>query len=106
MISVEKILLKAADIIDAGWTQRAEARDKSGEVVDPMGPAATNFCAIGAVRRAAWNDQALDAALNALRDEIGTSGLGNWNDSERMTGARVAAAMRATARRYRDCRAP
>lgn len=46
------VLLEAARIIERGWTQRATARDFAGREVEASSPAATCWCACGAIDRA------------------------------------------------------
>jgi hypothetical protein len=46
------VFRRAADLVAAGWSRGAPARDAAGVAVRPLDPAAAAFCLIGAVRRA------------------------------------------------------
>jgi len=50
----EKILLRAAELIALGWTQRTAARDAAGQKVRSTAPQATAWCVVGAVDRALY----------------------------------------------------
>lgn len=54
---VRALLVRAREIVRAGWTAEVYARDAGGREVEPVSPRARRFCAVGALIRA-------DAELN------------------------------------------
>ena len=118
------ILNAAADLIDVGWCQGTDARAESGLATSPHRDSAVEWCATGAVNRAAYADHggpdrtpdrewldrgyAYDHALEALQNELPeqygreempeATGIQAWNDSEGMTADVVAETMRRAAR--------
>jgi hypothetical protein len=49
-----KILLRAAELVEQGWTRGTAARAADGLKVRSMSPAATSWCVVGAVDRALY----------------------------------------------------
>ena len=91
--------LKAARAIISNpdrWTKNAEARDEHRYSVSPEDPSAVQWCAIGAIRKAASEIQETDVerthiepALNAIIDLYDLYDLGVWNDHPDRTHAEV-----------------
>jgi hypothetical protein len=54
----QKALLRAAELLEMGWTRGTAARDANGQKVRSTSPQATVWCVVGAV------DRALDELLN------------------------------------------
>lgn len=50
--NISQILVKAASLMELGWTTKAFARGKKEERVVPQNPEACKFCAIGSIQRA------------------------------------------------------
>ena len=50
----QKILLRAAELVEQGWTRRTAARAADGQKVRSTSPAATSWCVVGAVDRALY----------------------------------------------------
>ena len=51
---VKKVVEKALEYVELGWTQESYARDKKNNPVSPYVKEACKFCPTGAIRRAAW----------------------------------------------------
>jgi hypothetical protein len=49
-----KILLRAAELVEQGWTRGTAARAADGLKVRSMSPAATSWCLVGALDRALY----------------------------------------------------
>jgi hypothetical protein len=66
----QKILLRAAELIDQGWTRGTAARDADGQKVRSTSPQASAWCVVGAMDRALHELLNLDAyALLGLEIE-------------------------------------
>ncbi len=99
----EKLLRRAAELIELGWTRGTAARDIEGQKVRSTAPQATAWCVAGAVDRALYELFNLDVyallGLDAdaydtspclldllkelrrpLRRVLGGSNLAHWND--------------------------
>ena len=99
----QKILLRAAELLEMGWTRGTAARDAKGQKVRSTAPQATVWCVVGAVDRALYELLNLDvydrlgldvdaydtapcplAVLRALRRPLqrvlGRNDLAHWND--------------------------
>ena len=91
------IFLRAAELVEQGWTTTTMARDKGGDPVWWDDARAVRFCAMGAVWRASadagltLNDTRWLASL--LRESVGNSASG-WNDAPGRTAEEVAAKLR------------
>lgn len=90
--------MKAYEYIEKGWTQYAAARDAAGHPIEPEHPAATCWCAYGAIR-AAYSGVAIIDAFDRLRKVINGSSavlhaIHSWNDTASRTRAEVIAALR------------
>ena len=98
MNSVKQVLTDAAQLVRGGWTQGAEARDATGQSIEATKPAATCYCLVGAIRRAAPNCELSVESILALRKSpscpIGADGnpvgLIYWNDTAGRTADEVA----------------
>lgn len=73
--AVLDLLSLARAFVEAGHTKRAQARDEEGVRVDPCAPAAVQFCAEGALIRAAFElgcpTALCDAARGMVLDTLG-----------------------------------
>lgn len=85
-MSAEEVLRRAARLVERGWVQDEFARDERGNVVNPESPAACEWCAMGALMRAAAEDAAPDEARVSCLPYL-PSGLVRWNDAEGRTQA-------------------
>lgn len=84
----EKVLIGAKSIISHGWTQGREARDRNGLTEDFSSFAACNFCAIGAIKRAAielTEGFGVLSAIAVLKRSIGVEDVAAWNDDPART---------------------
>lgn len=71
------------------WTRGAQARDRCGRPIDPRGPTAVCFCALGAI----WKCGGSMAETSALFDQVITGeSIADWNDWPLTTHADVLAA--------------
>jgi hypothetical protein len=50
----QKVLLRAAELVELGWTRGTAARDADGQKVRSTSPQATAWCVVGAVDRALY----------------------------------------------------
>lgn len=95
-----EILLRAADIVDAGWCQHTMALDADGGEVTSFDDNAARFCVIGSIRRARLDtmlesdDCYPEEALLELLEVTDWDNLAEWNDEPVRTGAEVSAALR------------
>jgi hypothetical protein len=107
----QSVLLDAADLVDAGWSQQASARDADGVHVSTDDPHAVKFCPFGAiikvVRKGSQvhtkSQYALESAAAELLHRrinmrrVRRLSIPAWNDRPRRTAAQVAKAMREAA---------
>jgi hypothetical protein len=56
----QKIPLRAAELVEQGWTRGTAARDADGQKVRSMAPRAIGWCVVGAVDRALYELLNLD----------------------------------------------
>src|SRR5882724_12621102 len=101
--TLEKILLRAAELVAMGWTRGTAARDANGQKVRSTAPQASAWCVVGAVDRALYELLNVDVyallglevdaydtvpcpleVLRALRRPLervlGRHDLAHWND--------------------------
>lgn len=113
-----KILLRAAELVEQGWTCGTAARAPDGLKVRSMSPAATSWCVVGAVDRALYELLNIDVydllgldvvsydtapcpagvmseLRRPLRRTLGRASVAGWND-------RVCPDQAAAARLLRD----
>lgn len=50
----QKVLLRAAELVELGWTRGTAARDASGQKARSTAPSATAWCVVGAMDRALY----------------------------------------------------
>lgn len=50
-----RVIRRAQKLVEQGFTRKASARDRHGNVVNPLSKRAHRFCAVGALQRA-WSD--------------------------------------------------
>ena len=92
-MTTNAILLKAAKLVERGWTRGAGARNAIGEAVSPIAPLACRWCASGAITRAVYTtgaplrliDTAHRALINHLEldqapDDTDVEAVARWND--------------------------
>jgi len=97
-------LLRAAELIETGWTQHAGSCTLEGEAVDWYDERAQRFCLLSAIRRAVggqdW-DAKRHEEFHGLRvivlKAIGVEGAASWNDDPKRTQAEVVDALRKAA---------
>lgn len=96
-----EVLLKAAALVERGWTQDAGARSAKGNHVRSTGRAAVCWCAEGAIQKAAFGGDgyAYHFAKGALLRALPKRALSipDWNDAPGRTQAEVVAALKAAA---------
>ena len=78
--TLRSALRRVRDLIEAGWTQEAYARDCYGHRVSFDSLTACRFCLSGAISRAAprWESQCFDALRRQL--PLHGDGIVNFND--------------------------
>ena len=108
-----RVLDRAADYVDQGWTQGANARNADGDSWAPDSPDATCWCAMGGIKAALADlvnsktpDQhkwctVFDAALRGVHAETGIGSVSVWNDTDGQTAGGVAGGLRRSALRLR-----
>lgn len=99
---IAAVLRRAAELIaePERWTRETLARDANGKECQECSVKAVQWCALGAIVRAAadagigshWGD-----ASWALRLHLGIRNTGEWNDHPSRRHAEVLAALRAAA---------
>jgi predicted nucleotidyltransferase len=79
MIALEVLRTARAIVADPErWTREAYARDDTDNIVGVLGDRAVKFCALGSVKRAAFNIGAdLDVAVDLLYEACDQLGYGN-----------------------------
>jgi hypothetical protein len=101
-----RILLRAATLVESGWTQGAEARTSDGTVVDPWEQTAVAWSLLGAIVAAIEEHPdpeaelplaALAMALGALADAVDDDSLAGWNDVATRSQADATHVLRAAA---------
>ena len=75
------VIERALELVRKGWTQRANARDASGNAVSPIGTEACCWCLDGALLVA--SDSALEylQASISVSEALGGKGYIGWNDT-------------------------
>lgn len=84
-MKLSQILAVARNLIAQGWTQKTYARDKDGRPTPFGGPAATCWCASGAVQHAAADGFRAREALRIFRTATGGWPVAPWNDEPTRT---------------------
>lgn len=102
MTTTKDILLKAAEIVEQGWTQGEMARTAEDSKCGVSNPNACKFCMSGAIVRAVkeaqdGNYRRAIAAANLLVQRKGYPSMPHFNDASARTQAEVAAALREAA---------
>lgn len=93
MSAVADKLAEARKLIEAGWTQDAYARGKSGREVDPLGRGGVCYCAAGAIMHAEnCGIFVFSDGFHFLKRAIGGGNVYDWNDHRKRTQAEVIAA--------------
>jgi len=91
-----QILLRARELVAAGWTQGESARDAGGKKISPFSYKAVCFCALGATHRAEEELGATtaiwDSAIRKLHPFTEKWNVAGWNDTPGRTQADVLAA--------------
>jgi len=100
-------LMRAAEVVETGWTQCELARDASGMECKPSDSTAVCWCAEGALRRVfrgSADQDAYSVAFSRLHDAAAAklraagrwhvAALAVWNDDEDRTADQVATMMR------------
>lgn len=99
----QKILLRAAELVEQGWTSGTAARAADGQKVQSTSPVATAWCVVGAVDRALFELLNIDVydllgpdvarydtapcpagvmseLRRPLRQVLGRASVAGWND--------------------------
>jgi hypothetical protein len=103
MKTAKDILLKAAEIVEQGWTQGELARDENDGVRRTQRGYACKFCMTGAIFRAAGDaPEAYQVHLaltkaNTIVQLRGYASIPKYNDNRSRTQAEVAEALREAA---------
>lgn len=90
---VRKVLVVAKNLIKNGWTQGCYAKDANDHPIDSRSKYATNFCAAGAIHRAAddlnlsceYSIEAKEMILSIIKN----INIGDWNDRPSTTKDKV-----------------
>lgn len=106
MDEARAVLEGAAGLIErTGWTQGAQARMADGFCCDARAPWAVEFCARGALLRAAhdagFDQRAVTPAMHLLSAAIPTAkgyGVTSWNDRKGRKASTVVRALRRAAK--------
>jgi len=103
MARAADLLLRARDLVTAGWTQAADARAADGHEVEPWAQDAVSWSLLGAIVAALEEQQAraggelpladLAAALDALAAFVDDDSLSVWNDRRGRTAREVEAVL-------------
>jgi hypothetical protein len=96
-----QVLEEAAVLVQRGWTQHVPARDASNLHVPWNSAAATSWCIIGAVWRAAGGVVIGNAVLPHIAKVIGKE-ISSWNDCYGRTQEEVVKVLRAAALRSQE----
>lgn len=84
-MTTKEILVAAKALIEKpeAWTRGVLARDAAGFEADVRSPAATCFCASGAIMRTTYDDMERRGAWDAFHAAIGEDSplLTTWNDN-------------------------
>lgn len=104
---IAPVLARAEELVLRGWCQGKDAQDSSENAVLPTSPAAVQFDARGAIRRACDElglpaeivlEEVAEALDDVLRppgvEKMGKLSIVGWNDRKDMTQARVADGLR------------
>lgn len=95
------VLLRAAGLVQRGWSRGAFARFADGTTADPHARDAEAWCALGALRRASGKGvsiyDAADFLWRQIQDGQCIRGVAEWNDAPERTQAEVVAALRSAA---------
>jgi hypothetical protein len=99
----EQLLVRARELVEQGWCQKALARDRHGRQVEPWSGAACSWSPLGALLRA-WYEQGgngIDAfGVAYLALALATGGrVAEWNAARWRTKGHVTSAL-ARAREY------
>ena len=80
---VKKGLQRTKELVLNGWTQKALARDKDGEIVSPFGYDAVCWCLGGALLNVGWdNAMKMSHVIYEVGRKHGLIDLVSWNDHE------------------------
>jgi hypothetical protein len=103
-LSIADILDRAADIVAKGWAQAAYARTRTGRKIGATCRAATCWCAVGAIKKAAGIEDVLAPQVwDAARLPFGSpNALTEWNDAPGRTQSEVVAKLREAAALARE----
>ena len=97
MSNTIRVLERAAELVEQGWTQGFVARTASGNECDSYHSQACVWCAIGALERSLYETggRSFFDAHHKLQIASGDRGmLSEWNDAPERTQAEVVAAFR------------
>lgn len=99
--TISKILTRAVEIIEAGWTRNAYAKNRQYRQVSFNQPSAVRFCSIGAIHRAGTYEMReglltheAEYYLTTLLQERGEAGIADWNDKNTRKKADIIAGFR------------
>jgi hypothetical protein len=102
----QALITRAIELIEHGWTRRADARNKRAVSVSATDPAAASYCISGAFSRAASeldNEDPIalcrvhERVREVIRDELGRySGVALFNDTHARSKQHVLKVLRAT----------
>jgi hypothetical protein len=100
MRRAEELLRDAQTLIERGWSQHAEARDRDQAEVEPWDSAACSWSLLGALV-AVMDDypqlEDLAEALGDLADVVDDDSLAAWNDDPARSQKEVAGVLAAAA---------
>lgn len=103
MKTTKELLLKAAEIVEQGWTQGELARDENDGVRSTQSAYACKFCMTGAILRAAGDAPNAFQVRNAINIAstavalLGYASIPKYNDASKRKQGEVAATLREAA---------
>jgi len=106
--STDRLLARAAELIDRGWCRNALAEDRRGRQVEPWSESACRWSALGALL-AAWRERrgeeadTLAVAYAALAEATGGR-VTEWNAADWRTQRHVASAFHRARASVREAR--
>jgi hypothetical protein len=89
-----KLLHEAGALVEKGWCQGTEARDRSGRATEVAAADAASWSLLGALQATSVSDPSIEIqdigdAVAALAELIVDPSLANWNDSVTRTKLEV-----------------
>jgi hypothetical protein len=100
MTTYRDTLNRAAALLESSpdaWTQNEYAHDRAGNPVRAKSPKACSWCAMGAIRKVAFNESETQTALAKLQAAL-YQPIAKWNDAQTTDKSVVIAKLREVAK--------